>query len=81
MQQAIAALVYRLQPDMIHRLDMQYEPQPRYAQLAPPALLATLERQHTKNAHKYAVGAPAVHLDVMPRGVPGGERWSASGPR
>jgi NAD+ synthetase len=30
--------------------------------------------QHAKNAHKYAVGSPAVHLDVLPRGVPGG--WS-----
>lgn len=31
-----------------------------------------LEEQHKKNAHKYWVGSPAVHLDVLPRGVPGG---------
>src|SRR5213075_1289727 len=36
--------------------------------------LAAIERQHATNRHKYAVGSPAVHLDVMPRGVPGG--WS-----
>lgn len=36
--------------------------------------LAAIERQHATNRHKYAVGNPAVHLDVMPRGVPGG--WS-----
>jgi len=29
-------------------------------------------RLHLVNAHKYAVGSPAVHLDVMPRAVPGG---------
>lgn len=34
-----------------------------------------IERHHQKNAHKYRVGDPAVHLDVMPRGVPGG--WSS----
>ena len=28
--------------------------------------------QHKKNAHKYWVGSPAIHLDVLPRGVPGG---------
>ncbi|WP_394849808.1 NAD(+) synthase [Pendulispora brunnea] len=33
-----------------------------------------IARQHALNAHKYRVGNPAVHLDVMPRGVPGG--WS-----
>jgi NAD+ synthetase len=33
-----------------------------------------VERQHAANRHKYAVGSPAVHLDVMPRGVPGGWR-------
>ena len=31
-----------------------------------------IERQHRTNAHKYRVGSPAVHLDVLPRGVPGG---------
>jgi hypothetical protein len=35
---------------------------------------AAIERKHVENAHKYRVGDPAVHLDVMPRGVPGG--WS-----
>ncbi len=33
-----------------------------------------VERLHRVNAHKYAVGSPAVHLDVLPRAVPGG--WS-----
>lgn len=33
---------------------------------------AAVERLHRTNAHKYAVGSPAVHLDVLPRGVPGG---------
>ena len=31
-----------------------------------------IERQHQKNAHKYRVGSPAIHLDVLPRSVPGG---------
>ena len=31
-----------------------------------------IEQQHRKNTHKYWVGSPAVHLDIMPRGVPGG---------
>jgi NAD+ synthetase len=31
-----------------------------------------VERIHRHNAHKYRVGSPAVHLDVLPRGVPGG---------
>ncbi len=38
---------------------------------ATPATLA-IERKHAENRHKYAAGDPAVHLDVMPRGVPGG---------
>ncbi len=38
---------------------------------ATPATLA-IERKHDENRHKYAAGSPAVHLDVMPRGVPGG---------
>lgn len=33
---------------------------------------AAIERQHAANRHKYAAGHPAVHLDVFPRGVPGG---------
>ncbi len=33
---------------------------------------AAVDRLHAVNAHKYRVGSPAVHLDVMPRGVPGG---------
>jgi NAD+ synthetase len=35
---------------------------------------AAVARHHHINAHKYRVGSPAVHLDVMPRGVPGGWR-------
>lgn len=31
-----------------------------------------VRRLHSVNAHKYAVGSPAVHLDVLPRAVPGG---------
>jgi NAD+ synthetase len=31
-----------------------------------------VERLHETNAHKYRVGSPSVHLDVLPRGVPGG---------
>lgn len=33
---------------------------------------AAIERQHAKNAHKYRVGSPAVHMDVMPRSIPKG---------
>jgi len=33
-----------------------------------------LEQQHAKNAHKYRVGSPAIHFDVLPRAIPGG--WS-----
>ena len=33
---------------------------------------ANLEELHRKNAHKYWVGSPAVHLDVYERFVPGG---------
>lgn len=36
-----------------------------------PAALA-IESHHLKNQHKYRVGNPAIHLDVMPRGIPGG---------
>lgn len=31
-----------------------------------------IERLHAQNRHKYVAGSPAIHLDVMPRGVPGG---------
>jgi len=31
-----------------------------------------VEKQHQKNAHKYRVGSPAIHLDVLPRTIPGG---------
>ena len=31
-----------------------------------------IEAQHAKNAHKYRVGSPAVHLDVYNRSIPGG---------
>lgn len=33
---------------------------------------AAIDTQHRRNAHKYAVGSPAVHLDALPRGIPGG---------
>lgn len=33
---------------------------------------AAVDRLHSTNAHKYAVGSPAVFLDVLPRAVPGG---------
>lgn len=42
-----------------------------------------LEELHRKNLHKYVVGSVAVHLDILPRAVPGGWRsevytpWSA----
>jgi NAD+ synthetase len=32
----------------------------------------TVERLHVANRHKYRVGGAAVHLDVMPRAIPGG---------
>jgi NAD+ synthetase len=31
-----------------------------------------VERKHAENRHKYTAGDPAVHLDVMPRAIPGG---------
>lgn len=37
-------------------------------------LAANLEALHIHNAHKYKVGSPAVHLNVMESAVPGG--WS-----
>ena len=39
-----------------------------------PTPSPAIERKHAENRHKYAAGDPAVHLDVMPRGVPGGWR-------
>ena len=33
---------------------------------------AAVEALHQRNAHKYRVGSPAAHLDVLPRGLPGG---------
>ncbi|MFO0604667.1 MAG: NAD(+) synthase [Polyangiales bacterium] len=33
---------------------------------------SSVARHHAVNAHKYRVGTSSVHLDVMPRGVPGG---------
>lgn len=36
------------------------------------ALAANLEALHAYNAHKYRVGSPAVHLNVMESAVPGG---------
>lgn len=47
----------------------------RTRELGMSATHEAIERHHQKNAHKYRVGDPAVHLDVMPRGVPGG--WSS----
>jgi NAD+ synthetase len=38
----------------------------------PHASPPSIERKHEENRHKYAAGDPAVHLDVMPRAVPGG---------
>ncbi len=35
-------------------------------------LSSKLEDLHRYNGHKYAVGSPAVHLDVLESGVPGG---------
>src|SRR4051794_8603745 len=35
---------------------------------------ATLEALHRKNKHKYIGDSPAVHLDLLPRAVPGGWR-------
>lgn len=35
-------------------------------------LAAHLERLHAHNAHKYLGRSPAVHLDLLPAGVPGG---------
>lgn len=46
----------------------------RDPRLAGDAASAAVDRSHATNAHKYRVGSPAVHLDVLPRGVPGG--WS-----
>lgn len=37
-----------------------------------------VERMHEYNAHKYAGGNPSIHLDVLPRAVPGGWRDEGS---
>ena len=42
---------------------------------AAPGAVA-IEALHRVNRHKYLVGSPAVHFDVLPRYVPGG--WSSS---
>lgn len=39
-----------------------------------PAMVAAIESLHSQNAHKYLVGSPAVHFDVLPRHIRGG--WS-----
>jgi len=36
------------------------------------AAAAAVDAHHRVNAHKYRVGSPAVHLDVLPRGIPDG---------
>lgn len=41
-------------------------------------VVANLEQLHACNAHKYMVGSPAVHLDVLDSAVPGG--WAPSNP-
>jgi hypothetical protein len=41
-------------------------------------MAARLEKLHKYNAHKYNVGSPAVHLDIMESAVPGGWQY---GPR
>jgi NAD+ synthase (glutamine-hydrolysing) len=33
---------------------------------------ANIERLHRQNLHKYKVGSPAIHLDVLPRRILGG---------
>ncbi len=38
------------------------------------SMALALERVHRHNAHKYLVGSPAVHLNVLPSAVPGGWR-------
>lgn len=35
-------------------------------------LSGRLEKLHRYNAHKYTVGSPAFHLDIMPSAIPGG---------
>lgn len=45
-------------------------------------LSAHLERLHRYNAHKYLVGSPSVHLDILPSAVPGGwpeHAWTPTG--
>lgn len=42
------------------------------ARLVLEQLVEVIGRRHAQNAHKYRCGSPAIHLDVMPRGLPGG---------
>lgn len=49
--------------------DWSTEAKSQYASLA-----SNLEALHRFNAHKYLVGSPAVHLNVLPSAVPGGWR-------
>jgi NAD+ synthetase len=52
------------------------------SELSPPDLdQRALEEQHAVNRHKYRVGSPAVHLDVLVRGVPGGWTSEVLAPR
>lgn len=51
------------------------------ARTAFAAWARAIEELHAKNAHKYVVGSPAVHLDVLARGVPGGWPSPAARPR
>jgi NAD+ synthetase len=59
----------------------------RLREVCRPSLLdvvcgrAGIERQHIANRHKYRVGSPAIHLDVLPRAVPGGAADEALSPR
>lgn len=60
---------------------LELERDPR---LAGEAAALAVSKHHTNNRHKYAAGNPAIHLDVMPRGVPGGwkdEPFSGRGER
>ncbi len=60
-------------------LGLHRRPDPRWS---PDALAQfstwarAIEALHAHNAHKYAVGSPAVHLDALERAVPGG--WSTT---
>ena len=62
----------RSDEEMIGATYDQVETFLRLRELGLEARHAGIEALHAINRHKYAVGSPAVHLDVMPRGVPGG---------